>query len=251
MCFQGEKFCLYGQDLEKRKEEKMSISNAVRMLGLGILTVSLIACGKSDEEKAQDTAEDLVAEYNQLVRELTDMGVPSSSWSDEKLDSYEGKVNRFADVNAHLSGLDGTNGITLIGGGDPDAFISYARSFLSSARAEKVRRASAQENVDRFNELATTNRATYQKIIDMGTIEASWSEQKIQRLISLLDSVISNTNTREQIVRQNRNAFSNPSRLLDGVREQRTNAERAKQSAQQMLELRQSGGAGTPSAAGI
>jgi uncharacterized lipoprotein len=116
----------------------------VQLLTLTLITLSLSACGKSSEVKAQDQAKNQTAEQNALAKELNATGMPRSSWSDAELNTYEAKLNRLEALEAALSQANGKNGVVVFNG-DNRRFFSQARMSLALARSEKAR---AAQNAD-------------------------------------------------------------------------------------------------------
>lgn len=111
----------------------------ISFLKITLLTLtcaSLIACGKSDEQKAKSQADTLVAEYNALVQDLNSSAVPNESWSDDQLNKYEDKLDRMVELEVALENVDGKNGVMIFGGNN-QSFVSSRRIFLENARRAK------------------------------------------------------------------------------------------------------------------
>lgn len=110
----------------------------VQFIMLAVVSLTIAACAKTPEKKAQDQAQNLTKEQNALANSLTSAGTPSASWSTTELNDYEAKLNRLEAVEAALAGHNGKNGVYVFNG-DNSRFIRYNRSKLEDARAEKSR----------------------------------------------------------------------------------------------------------------
>jgi hypothetical protein len=169
-------------------------------LGVGLLSLGLVACGKSDEKKAQDHASDLVTDHNSLKDQLTAMGIPSASWSDEKLNSYESMLNRLEQDEVQLNQANGSNGV-IVFNGDNSAAIAANRALLAEARAH---RSSNQQNVSsdsgassslsKIKELNSQATALSDELQAEGPPSRDWSvaqlkayDDKGKRLLTVLD----------------------------------------------------------------
>lgn len=108
----------------------------VRAVTVAALALSLAACGKTKEQKAQDRAKSAAEEQHRLVAELNSLGAPTVQWSDEQLNAYEAKLNRLEAVEGELRTANGKNGITVVGA-DNSSFIAQARQVLAYVRAAK------------------------------------------------------------------------------------------------------------------
>jgi uncharacterized lipoprotein len=110
------------------------------------VVLTLGACGKSDEQKAQDHAQDLTQEQNSLANYFNTAGVPSSTWTDQQLNDYEAKLNRLEKVDADLHDSSGHDGVVIFGG-DNTTQIENRRLWLTMARDSKKLESSPKSSV--------------------------------------------------------------------------------------------------------
>ena len=123
------------------------IVKLMKVLLTGLMALSLVACGETDDEKTQNRAESLVNEYNQLVGEVNSMGSPDVDWSEQQLSTLEDKLYRMKTIEIELNGIDGTSGVSIYGGENSDfidarlAAVSLIRSYKASQLEEQQREA--------------------------------------------------------------------------------------------------------------
>jgi len=108
----------------------------VQVFVLMAVVLVLGACGKSDEQKAQDRAQDLTQEQNSLSSYFNSAGLPSSTWSDQQLNDYEAKLNRLEQVESQLRDASGHDGVVIYGGNNGSQ-IEIRRAALDLARETK------------------------------------------------------------------------------------------------------------------
>ena len=123
------------------------IVKLMKVLLTGLMALSLVACGETDDAKTQNRAESLVNEYNQLVGEVNSMGSPDVDWSEQQLSTLEDKLYRMKTIEIELNGIDGTSGVSIYGGENSDfidarlAAVSLIRSYKASQLEEQQREA--------------------------------------------------------------------------------------------------------------
>ncbi len=146
----------------------------LHVLMITLLSITLISCGETDEEKLEKKADNLVEEYNDLADDLSNNN-PDLSWSDDELDSYLIKVNRLESVYDELIQLDADNyNLTIYGGHNTNWFVSYRRTLANAVKAEKaLLKIEEEEKRKRLGILTTQlsgDEAQLQKVISEATV---------------------------------------------------------------------------------
>lgn len=187
-----------------------------RMFTLAALTVSLVACGKSDQEKAKDKADGIVAEYNALATELNGKR-PSSSWTDEDLNDYEAKLNRLEALDAEAEALSGTDGVIIVGGASTKLFISSRRAAVRAARAQKTVpgpiMTPESEAVSEYLRLGEEAEADF-KLLERQTVHGDMTLEELKERKAASDRLLENMKQRRDLVEKNSSQFNNASALI-------------------------------------
>ncbi len=71
---------------------------ALQICTVVVLTLALVACGKSEEDETAD----LYREQNRLAAEINQSPHLDLSWSEQQLAELEGKLNRLAAVEEEI-----------------------------------------------------------------------------------------------------------------------------------------------------
>lgn len=197
----------------------------LKIVFCGLVAFNLVGCaGDSSSgssgtpEETKDRAQALVKEQNQLARELIGTQTPDGSWSEASLNSLEAKLNRLVQVESELRDMDGKSGVQIRGGGSA-LIVSDLRASIASARAEKVRKASAHQAQDQLTQLQSQSldlevevgRAA-SDIIDMeadSTKDPSEIAAAKSELIPKFDSLISQLRQQEELIKARRTDFKN------------------------------------------
>lgn len=177
------------------------MSRFFKTLAVGLLAASLVACGKTSEEKAQDRAKMLIAEQKKLAGEVRKMGVPQYSWSESDLAQFETKVGRLKTVEAELRKLSGTNNITIYNLNDPEV-LDRLRQFAADIRAEKAKRTSTNEKIDSLRKLEAEDSKLTQQLTQMGSIDKSWGPEQLTTNKKITEELIANKNAQLQTLDQ-------------------------------------------------
>ncbi|MBY0386299.1 hypothetical protein K2X05_14170 [bacterium] len=182
----------------------------VSFLKITLLTLtcaSLIACGKSDEQKAKSQADTLVAEYNALVQDLNSSALPNESWTDDQLNKYEDKLDRMVELEAALANVDGKNGVMIFGANN-QSFVSSRRSLLQKARSAKLQKSQTTTKsttksttkvltdfdiVQDLKRINVESESLMRKLDLMGDPTVAWSLQELNEYKNILNKVIANT----------------------------------------------------------
>ena len=112
------------------------MSRMTKWLVLGLTIFTLAACGKSEDEKAQERAMNAKNEQNALADYLS-RNVPDYTWSNAELDAYEAKLHRLLKVEAEVREADGKNGVRVTSPADNTAFVNRRLWDISKIRASK------------------------------------------------------------------------------------------------------------------
>ena len=107
----------------------------IRFAVVGMLSMALVACGKTKEQKDQDRADSLIEEQGKLINDLQSSSISILS-SDKEIDAYEAKLNRLEAVESELRSLNGQSGIK-VSGGNTGKFFQDIRDNIALIRAEK------------------------------------------------------------------------------------------------------------------
>ena len=154
------------------------VTSCIRVVLLVVLSIGLVACGDSDEKKAQKKAKTKVERYNALVVELKSQQMPMPSWSEADVNAYEAKINEFETLHHQLQKADGKDGVDISFKGNPELFISLARSRIANARgqmrASAVPESSSARTIamNRYNDLVRELRL-------QGMPSADWTHEQI------------------------------------------------------------------------
>lgn len=138
----------------------MGAKKLLNCLIITLLSITLISCGETDEEKLEKKVDNLIEEYHDLAGDLTSTA-PSSNWTDGELTAYSKKLDRLESVYSELMELDSENSQVIIWGGEnTNEFVYRRRGEIRSAWSEKKQTKQVRVN----------------------------KEEKIQREINLLNS---------------------------------------------------------------
>jgi hypothetical protein len=188
------------------------MTKLLRIACTGLLALSLVACGKTEDEKAQDKMKQRLAEHSALVKELSNSPTPTPEWTDEQINTYSTKVERMDALEKELRGMNGKNNI-VISGGDNTAFIAKRREEVKYARAEKARRATIKQNVDKYYALDKENKSTLDKLYLVGKPSESWTEVQLKDFIATADKVTGNCQVQKTILEQQPDSFTDTWKL--------------------------------------
>ncbi|MBT4761257.1 MAG: hypothetical protein HOO06_06130 [Bdellovibrionaceae bacterium] len=110
------------------------INKLIRLFTISLLAFSMVSCGPTNEEKAQDDANVLLKRQKSLVSDLNTSGHPTSSWSEEDVDTYESKLNELESVEKKLKAANGKNKVRIGRLGVNEDFIYTGRVMIILAR---------------------------------------------------------------------------------------------------------------------
>ncbi len=110
----------------------------INLFAVVAVSISLVACGgKTESEKAQDEAKDLVSAYNSLAEDIR-TSIPNDSSTTAEINAFEAKVDRLDRIQSRLADLNGTNGVSISSSGSHTKFVNACRTIISSLRAKKA-----------------------------------------------------------------------------------------------------------------
>lgn len=178
----------------------------IKCISVLILTLSMVACGDSTEEKANA----LESEHDQLVEEINLMGPPSSTWSDEELNEYEQTLERFTVLRQEIQSFDSRNSeVMFTGGHGNDSFIRQARSQLASARRQKQEDAEELVMDAELSALEEDIEVTRVKLVNLDGPKSDWSVEQMQDYLKDLDALITKKRALYKHINQNSDEYSN------------------------------------------
>ena len=182
----------------------------VRFAAIGLLTMALVACGKTEEQKNQDHAKDLIEEQHKLVADLS-AATPDSNWSDAELNAYEGKLNRLQQVESDLASLNGKDGISIYGGNNAE-LIQQRRDQLRSVRTVKKSTVGVSSDQDQLYTLVAKQQELMTQLNGKGSPKSSWSNQQLNDYIDLCRQIQDNIDSQLAIIDQNHSVVGDPSK---------------------------------------
>lgn len=152
---------------------------------VAVLSVVAIAgCGKTSQEKAKDTAESAVNEFNTSTNEIVKMGLPSASWSEEKLTRYEGLLNSSESSLNRVEAQNGRDGVVVYGTSSIPEMRSALSKLRSAVRTARTDKAEAERR-KQFDDLVSGTYDKYRNyeasIERAGTPSPTWSNEQIDQ----------------------------------------------------------------------
>ena len=216
-----------------------------RILLLVTMTTLAVACKESNQQKAQNRADTLVKESQQISQELTNMGIPQASWTEEELTAFDQKLLRLETIQSDIRDLnekDGVKGSVE----DNSAFIKTQRDFLKMAREERARKTSAIDNSVRFKELVAEDKLLEIEFTSLGEPTEDWAEEDLEKIIEIANNLITNQNTRIAIVKQNPTAFASSNALINTIETEKESVSEVRDNARKILNSKKTQTLGRP-----
>jgi hypothetical protein len=149
---------------------------------LSVVTIS--ACGKTSSEKAKESADSAITELKTSATELSNMGTPSESWSDEKLTRYEALISSCENSANRIEALDGKDGVVVYGTYSLPQLRSALytlRGYATKARSDKASAVARAKSAEKMAATRDKYRAHLKAIEDAGTPNATWTTDQLDK----------------------------------------------------------------------
>ena len=163
----------------------------VHFFMIGALSLTIAACGKTDREKAQDSAKSDVAEFNSIDHELAGE-FPTAAWSVARIDAYSAKLNRYEELYGKLQAQNGRDGVEithLVPEREFRSTIASGRAMIAGIRAASALR-------ETFVGVTDAKSGTSELMKEYSVLEGSlaaetpakaWSAQRLDAYSTKLD----------------------------------------------------------------
>lgn len=204
---------------------------------VSFVLLALVACGSSEKEKAQKEAQSLTEEQAALANWVSNAGEPSTSWTNEELNVYEGKLNRLQKVESQLVQSDGKNGVRVIGKGNADV-IALRRAQLQAVREAKARTLAAPTSgaYARVQELHRENQELNERLKTKSTPDVELNQDDLREIIAVSKRMIANIDEQIALVSNDSGAFGDAASVLAALRGLKRSLEATHVAAQIRLE---------------
>lgn len=153
------------------------------------MSLFLINCGSSDEEK-------LVKEHNSLAQEINAMGVPSLDWSEKKLKGYISKLNKLERLNDEADSEEG-----VYGGYGNESVIESKRSYAYTILSRKRSLLSHQDKSEKIQELLSELTEEREDLIDSFSQLDMLSTKDMTDYLTRVEQVITKSNQTERLIK--------------------------------------------------
>lgn len=211
--------------------------NSIMKQGLlGLILVSLVACGKTPEEQALEDATNKTQQHRELRLSIENEGTPTADWSNTRLDEYENKLDRLEKLEEEIRANNGKNGV-IVKGANNSVTIAKLKALASLARSVKAlnhvgESASPSVRIDhndgasfhqRLTQINTISEGPYAELKNAPSPDFSSSRADIDaylRLCDRADEALDQQETELSLLEKSRNISvgSNESRSISNYR---------------------------------